>query len=128
MKFNFELLYLLCRAVVNMMILSKDQMALVKSLYFEEQNNEHVLVLLTLLFDTITPETLEQDIATQKHFVQFITYTMRLLVLMRAIDQIYDLPDDIRHALQTLIKLFTAKFSTYPVVYKENKALYDALT
>ena len=51
--YDFELLYLLCRSMVNAMLLTRDQNFVVSSLKFQEESSEHMITLLTLLLDSL---------------------------------------------------------------------------
>lgn len=129
--YDFELLYLFIRALVNMLILTKNQADSVnglRDLHDEEKQQDHIVMHLIVFLDTVSEEALNDADLSMAFFGLFITYSLRFIILLKVLSSSRDLPNDVVYSLATLVKLVQAKFSTYATTFPENIALFEALS
>lgn len=96
-QLNFELLYQLVRAMSNTLILTQDQVALVKSLHVQRADGQEINLSASVisLLSRMPADLLQPDRKSGpalekgqiRFFILMITHAFRLLIIMQSVDK-----------------------------------------
>lgn len=86
---NYELLYQLARAMCNILMLTMDQMALVRSMHRTGDPERNLSQSLIHLLVTMPADLLVSVLSKNqvRNFTLFLTHSLRLLIIMQAVDK-----------------------------------------
>lgn len=108
----------------------KNQPLLLTIMNADENKESFRLIALLMLVLVGLPNDILTILDTQnlKYFVMFITHVFRLLLVMKQVDQVYDvLTKNSKQQLQAILQLVKIKFSSYSIAFPKNKLLVEKL-
>ena len=133
---NFELLYQLVRAMCNILILTMDQLALVRSLHRQDDNERNMSQTLIdvlnrmpndlLLLSSKSDQSKVLPINQVRNFVLFLTHSLRLLITMQAVDKnCLESTEDPQR--KTSLQHMLRKYGNFETAFPLSKRLMDSL-